>query len=92
MRARRGLALVVGLSMLLLPRLVEACPMCSSQQPGGVARIVALGVMLLLPFSIAIFVFKVLRRASGPASGDVGGPAATRGGADPGARLPEQGL
>lgn len=92
MKARPGVALAAGFSMSLLPRLVEACPMCSSQQPGGVARIIALGVMLLLPFSIAFLVFKVLRRASAPESGDALDAAVTRGGVDPGVRLPEQGL
>lgn len=47
---------------LLLPRLAEACPMCASQQPGGPARVAALGGMLLLPFAIALVVFGVLRR------------------------------
>jgi hypothetical protein len=42
--------------------------MCASQQPGGPARIAALGVMLLLPFGIAWVVFGALRRASGPSS------------------------
>jgi len=50
----------------LLPRFAQACPMCASQQPGGVARIVALGLMLLLPFSIAFLVFRALRRAGEP--------------------------
>lgn len=44
--------------------------MCASQQPGGVARIVALGVMLLLPFSIAYILFKTLRRAGGGTAGE----------------------
>jgi len=47
----------------LLPRLADACPMCASQQPGGVARIVALGLMILVPFSVAYAVFRALRRA-----------------------------
>ena len=55
----------VGVAVLLLPRLAEACPMCASQQHGGTARIAALGVMLLLPFAVAFVVFGVLRRANG---------------------------
>jgi hypothetical protein len=39
--------------------------MCANQQPGGVARIVALAMMILLPFSIAWVMFQALRRASG---------------------------
>jgi hypothetical protein len=50
-------------AMLLLPRVAEACPMCASQQPGGTARVAALGLMLLLPFAIALVVFRALRRA-----------------------------
>jgi hypothetical protein len=48
-----------------LPRLAEACPTCASQQPGGTARVAALGVMLLFPFAIGFVVFGALRRASG---------------------------
>jgi hypothetical protein len=55
----------VAFAILVLPELAEACPMCASQQPGGTARIAALGVMLLLPFAIAFIVFGALRRASG---------------------------
>jgi hypothetical protein len=55
----------VAFAILVLPRLAEACPTCASQQPGGTARIAALGVMLLLPFAIAFVVFGALRRASG---------------------------
>jgi hypothetical protein len=50
---------------LLFPRLAEACPMCASQQPGGAARIAALGVMLLLPFAVVVVVVGALRRAGG---------------------------
>ena len=61
-RASRWL---MGVAVLLLPRLAEACPMCASQQHGGTARVAALGVMLLLPFAVVFVVFGVLRRASG---------------------------
>jgi hypothetical protein len=59
---------LMGLAAALLPGLANACPMCASQQPGGAARIVALGLMILLPFSIAFVVFRVLRRAGGAAA------------------------
>lgn len=63
-RTRHAIALAVtAFAVLLLPRLAEACPMCASRQPGGVARIVALGVMILLPFAIAFVVVRALRRA-----------------------------
>lgn len=55
-----------AVALLLLPRLAQACPMCAGQQPGGVARIVALGVMMLLPFSIAVVVHRTLRRSARP--------------------------
>lgn len=65
-------------AILLLPRLAEACPMCASQQPGGLARTLALGVMLLLPFAIVCVVFGALRRADGLTSEkDSTGQAAT---------------
>ena len=60
---RLGRHASVAFASLLLPRLAEACPMCASQQPGGPARVAALGGMLLLPFAIAFVVFGVLRRA-----------------------------
>ena len=70
----------VAFAILLLPRLAQACPMCASQQPGGMARVAALGVMLLFPFSIAYVLFRVLRRAGGPARaegpGDIAPPGA----------------
>jgi hypothetical protein len=53
----------VGVAVLLLPRLAEACPMCASQQHGGTARVAALGVMLLLPFAVVFVVFRALRSA-----------------------------
>jgi hypothetical protein len=58
----------LALAILVLPRLADACPTCASQQPGGTARIAALGVMLLLPFAIGFVVFGALRRASGLAA------------------------
>lgn len=61
----RAVSAAAALTALAVPRLAEACPMCASQQPGGTARIVALGLMILLPFSIAVVVFRALRRAGG---------------------------
>jgi hypothetical protein len=63
-RAASGAA-APTLALLLLPRLAQACPMCANQQSGGVARIAALGLMILLPFSIALLVFRALRRSGG---------------------------
>jgi hypothetical protein len=38
--------------------------MCANQQPGGLARIAALGVMMLLPFGIAFVLYRALRRSA----------------------------
>ena len=62
-RVRSGVTLTLGFSVLLLSGLAQACPMCASQQPGGSARVVALGLMLVLPFAIAAAVFAALRRS-----------------------------
>jgi hypothetical protein len=58
---RRAVAPWLFVAVPFLPRLAEACPMCASQQPGGGARIAALGVMMLIPFAIAFLLFRVLR-------------------------------
>jgi hypothetical protein len=82
-----------ALALLLLPRLAEACPMCAGQQPGGVARVVALGVMLLLPFSIAFVVFGALRRAGArTTAGDARGRAVTDAGRERASRTRELSL
>jgi hypothetical protein len=60
--ARLLAAVVCGL-VLLLPRIADACPVCANKEPGGTARIAALGVMILLPFAIGFVVVKVLRNA-----------------------------
>jgi hypothetical protein len=56
--------------MVAFPQLAEACPTCAAREPGGPARIVALGAMILLPFGIAFAVWRALRSAAG----DRGGP------------------
>jgi hypothetical protein len=62
---RRARSWAVALAILVLPQLAQACPACASQQPGGTARIAALGVMLLLPFAVGFVVVGALRRAGG---------------------------
>jgi hypothetical protein len=52
-------ALIVAVGF---PQLAEACPTCAGKEPGGAARIVALGAMILLPFGIAFCVWRVLGR------------------------------
>jgi hypothetical protein len=60
--ARIEVVAPLALAMLVLPGVAAACPMCASQQPGGTARVVALGLMIVLPFAIAGFVFRALGR------------------------------
>jgi hypothetical protein len=43
-----------------------ACPACAGNPDGGVAKIVALGVMILLPFAISGFVVRAIRNALPP--------------------------
>lgn len=62
MTAVSRLAVFLACALLLaFPRLAEACPTCAGKEPGGPARIVALGVMILLPFGIAFALWRVLR-------------------------------
>jgi hypothetical protein len=51
---------VVCALIVAFPRLAEACPTCAGKEPGGSARIVALGAMILLPFGIAFLVWRAL--------------------------------
>lgn len=61
---KTGLVAVLVCLVLFLPRLAEACPACSSKGPGGPGVVVALGLMILLPFAILFFVVRALRRAT----------------------------
>jgi hypothetical protein len=53
---------VAALLIVAFPQLAEACPNCAGKEPGGTARIVALGAMILLPFGIAFALWRVLGR------------------------------
>ncbi len=75
-RSSRAPGALAALAGVLLPRLAQACPMCSSQQPGGAARIAALGLMMLAPFVIAFTLYSVLRRTGGPSPERGAGPSA----------------
>jgi len=56
------LAVFVACALILtFPQLAEACPTCAGKEPGGSARIVALGAMILLPFGIAFALWRALR-------------------------------
>jgi hypothetical protein len=64
MTAVSRLGMFVACALLLaFPQLAEACPTCAGVEPGGPARIVALGAMILLPFGIAFAVWRALRSA-----------------------------
>ncbi len=63
----RALAAAFAVLAWLLPRLAEACPACAGRGPGGPSRIIALGIMILLPFAIAVIVFRLIRRANAQA-------------------------
>ena len=51
--AARWSGALVGLFAALLPSLALACPSCASRDGGGVAYLVFLGTMILLPFAVA---------------------------------------
>lgn len=61
MTAVSRMAVLVACALIVcFPQLAEACPTCAGKEPGGPARIVALGVMILLPFGIAFVMWRVL--------------------------------
>ena len=61
MTPQRALVLLSAVLVLLLPRVAEACPVCVGKEPGGTAKIAALGVMILLPFLITLVVVRTIR-------------------------------
>jgi hypothetical protein len=62
MTAVSRLAVLAACALIVaFPQLAEACPTCAGKEPGGPARIVALGVMILLPFGIAFAMWRILR-------------------------------
>lgn len=62
MTSASRLAVFVACALIVaFPQLAEACPLCAGKEPGGPARIVALGAMILLPFGIALAVWRALR-------------------------------
>lgn len=64
MKAVSRLAVLAACALILaFPQLAEACPVCAGKEPGGPARIVVLGAMILLPFGIAFAVWRALRGA-----------------------------
>lgn len=62
-RTARASAVALGMALLLLPAVAEACPACASRDGGGVGFLVLLGSMILLPSVIFSVVLLVLRRS-----------------------------
>jgi hypothetical protein len=60
---RRAFAAIACLSVLLYAELAVACPVCASRdESGGVMRTVALGVLVVAPWIIALTVGLYIRR------------------------------
>jgi hypothetical protein len=57
-------ALACSLLLFALPAIAHACPSCAGREDGGTARIIVLGIMILLPFAIALVVYRVIRGAN----------------------------
>jgi len=51
----------VALGVWLAPAVAFACPYCATRSGGSVGTSIALGVFLLLPFTVAGVVYSVLR-------------------------------
>jgi hypothetical protein len=57
-------AVACALIAWLMPAVARACPSCAGREDGGVGRIIALGIMILAPFVIAVIVYRVIRSAN----------------------------
>jgi hypothetical protein len=51
----------VSCTVLLVPVAAEACPVCA-RDSGGVGRTILLGAMIMMPFPLAGFVVRLVRR------------------------------
>lgn len=63
---RLAVSLSALAAALWAPGSALACPACAGNSDGGVAKIVALGAMILLPFAITGFVVRAIRNATPP--------------------------
>lgn len=61
---RLALASFAALAVALATPAI-ACPQCAGRSDGGVGAVIALGVMILLPFAIVALAWPAIRR--GPA-------------------------
>jgi len=48
-------------ALLLVPVAAEACPACA-RDSGGVGRTLLLGAMIMMPFPLAAYVVRLVRR------------------------------
>ena len=66
--ARRAAAaymtVALGMALLLLPAVAEACPACAGRDESGAGLLVLLGAMILFPSVIFSVVLVVLRRSA----------------------------
>lgn len=46
-----------------VPAIAQACPVCAQSESGGVARKIALGAMIFLPFVVVTTILLILRSA-----------------------------
>lgn len=51
-------------AILLSPAVAYACPACAGNGDGGIAKLVSLGAMILLPFAITGFVVRAIKNAT----------------------------
>ena len=57
-------SLAVAAALAVAPEVALACPACAGNSDGGIAKIAALGAMIVLPFAIVGFVIRALRNAT----------------------------
>jgi len=56
-------ALAVAVLFWAWPSLAWACPSCAANDKGGVPTVVLIGIMILLPFTVATITWRVIRRS-----------------------------
>jgi hypothetical protein len=60
--AKVALAALLAVALVALPALAEACPQCASREGSGMATVLMLGSMILLPFGVFFVVLRVVKR------------------------------
>lgn len=54
---------LVATGIILAPSLAWACPTCAARPSGGIGIWLLLGLMLLVPYTVAFFVIRAVRRS-----------------------------